>query len=94
MSFDAQEFAARMRQLRARKNVTQQQVADATGLQQSSISNWEKGSSHGGPDYESAWILADYYQVPLAYLGGRTDFEPNMFPERAGEPILALGASV
>ena len=73
--FDVQELPARLRELRARKNVTQQQVADATGISQANISVFEKGRTAGGPDYQTAWILADYYGVPLSYLGGRTAYE-------------------
>jgi len=73
--FDVQELAARLRELRARKDVTQQQVADATGISQANISSYEKGKTAGGPDYQTAWELADYYGVPLSYLGGRTAHE-------------------
>ena len=78
MGFDKDEMAARLRELRARKNVSQQKVADDTGIGQSSISSWEQGTVKGGPSYEDACILADYYSVPLAYLGGRTNHEPYM----------------
>lgn len=76
--FDVQEMAARLRELRARKNVTQQEVAQETGISQSNISYFEQGKTAGGPDYETAWILADYYGVSLSYLGGRTAYEPEM----------------
>ena len=86
MAFDVDEMARRLRMLRASRNVSQQQVAEATGLQQSSISNWEKGSSVGGPSYQDAWLLADYYGVSIAELGGRIEGDAK------GSPMLELGA--
>ena len=71
--FDVNEMAARLRELRARKDVTQTQVAEATGISQANISSYEKGKTAGGPDYATAWALADYYGVPLWYLGGREE---------------------
>ena len=88
MGFDVQEMGARLRELRARKNVSQQKVADDTGLAQSSISGWEQGATESGPSYEDAWVLADYYGVPLAYLGGRTNCEP--VHDRAATAFVTL----
>lgn len=87
--FDVNEMAARLRELRARKNVTQKQVEDDTGISQSNISGFEQGRTLGGPDYETAWKLADYYGVPLSYLGGRTYCEREGTGESTGYATLA-----
>ncbi len=77
MAFDKslfdQEVAANLRALRARKNVRQQDVALATGMDATTLSNYETGK--GGISFENAWKLADYYGVPIGALGGRTDYE-------------------
>lgn len=83
MGFDVNEMAARLRELRARRNVTQQQVADETGITQSNISAWEQAKVPSGPNYEDAWTLAEYYGVPIGYLGGRTYNEPDPMAQAA-----------
>ena len=69
MVFSKEEMSARLRELRARKRVTQQEVADAVGVDATSIYNYENGRT--APTFEIAWRLADFYNVSLDRLGGR-----------------------
>lgn len=62
-------IAAKLRGRRAEANLTQDQVADACGMERSSIGKYETGVSC--MDYETAWDLADLYGVSLDELGGR-----------------------
>ena len=55
-----------LRALRARENLTQQELADKTGLSRSRINNYEQGIRE--PDFQTAEILADFYNVDLDML--------------------------
>lgn len=67
--FKMERLAAKLRGLRAEARLTQQQVADAVGVDQLTISNYENGKN--GPSYETAWKLAVLFGVSLDALGGR-----------------------
>lgn len=69
MVFSKEEMSACLRELRARKRVTQQEVADAVGVDATSIYNYENVRTV--PTFEIAWRLADFYNVSLDRLGGR-----------------------
>lgn len=51
--------------LRIEKGVTAKEVSDATGIVQSTFSDWKKGKSK--PKVDKLIKLADYFGVPLEY---------------------------
>ena len=51
--------------------VTRYQVSKATGVPQSSLSDWSKGKSK--PKYENMKKLADYFGVSVDYLLGNSN---------------------
>ena len=61
----------RIRALREDKDLRQSDVAQATGIDQRTISNYETGKSN--PDSEALIRLADFFGVSIDYLVGRTD---------------------
>ena len=65
------EFKERVRQLRKEKKETQAQVAAAIGLQERYYQRFELGENL--PSYGNLIALADYFEVSLDYLTGRTD---------------------
>lgn len=75
MAFDKRVFAENLKRLRreksARENrdVTQAEVAEAVGVNEATVQNYEAGRSVAS--YEVAWALADFYGVALDELGGR-----------------------
>lgn len=69
MGYDVEELAGNLRALRAKKGVTQADVAKTLGVDENSVSNWEQGKS--GITYDNAWKLADYFGVSLDALGSR-----------------------
>ena len=73
MAFSKEEMSACLRELRARKRVTQQEVADAVGVDATSIYNYE--NCRTAPTFEIAWRLADFFDVSLDRLGGRNTDE-------------------
>lgn len=66
---DRNKLAERLRMERARKNVTQAEVADATGTTSVAICNYESGKRV--PTLKKLEALADYYGVSTDYLIGK-----------------------
>lgn len=59
----------RLRISREKKNLKQTQVRERTGINNKTLSGYEKGVSE--PDFETLKILADLYEVSVDYLLGR-----------------------
>lgn len=57
MRFDRDKFAANLRAERARKRLTQEQLAERSGVSVASVQNYERGAT--GVTQESACALAD-----------------------------------
>lgn len=58
----------RIAELRHKKNITQQQLAEIVGVSFQTISKWENGSSM--PDITYLPVLADYFKVSIDQLMG------------------------
>lgn len=71
-------IAQRLRELRARHSLTQQQVGAACGRDASTIGDWEKGSS--APPADIVAVLAQTFRVSPSYLIGVSDFESGIAP--------------
>ena len=61
----------RLKALRKEKNVSQLKLALDLNMNQNSISRYETGEREA--DYETLIQFADYFDVSLDYLLGRTD---------------------
>ena len=61
----------RLRKARERKNLTQVQVKQRTGINNKTLSGYEKNVSE--PDLETLKILANLYEVSVDWLIGNTD---------------------
>lgn len=57
------QMSETLKALRKRDKLTQQELADQTGLSRSRINNYEQGIRE--PDFETAEILADFFNVDL-----------------------------
>lgn len=69
MKFDSETLAGNLRGLRAKSRMSQQDVADALGVDANTITNYEAGRTV--PSFEKAWMLASLFGVSLDALGGR-----------------------
>lgn len=69
--FDKKVFADRVKMLRVQANVKQSDVAEAIGLSHKLISAVELGNRL--LSMEALIDLAEYFNVPIDYLVGRTD---------------------
>lgn len=61
----------RLKELRKQKNLTQISVQMQTGIEQALISKYENGERV--PPTDVLMKLADFYQVSMDYIMGRTD---------------------
>lgn len=68
-------FSERVLLLRKANNLSQAALGDAIGLSKQTINDIEKGRSKTTLD--KAKLLADYFDVSLDYLTGRTDEPVN-----------------
>lgn len=60
------EYASeKLKKLRARRNLTQQELADDLGIIQQNIARYENGQRQFKPDFLVK--LADYFNVPISY---------------------------
>lgn len=66
-----EKFSKRLKELRLEKELTQAQLANATGLSRSAIGFWENGERI--PLASVIIILAKYFGVTTDYLLGVTD---------------------
>ena len=62
---------SRLKILRIQKNKTQLNIQIETGIDQALLSKYESGKRL--PPTETLLILADYYNVSIDYIMGRTD---------------------
>lgn len=85
-------FSDRLKELRNARGITQQQLADWTGLGRTRIGNYERGVRE--PDFETQEILADFFNVRLDYLMDRKSTPVTRIPVLgqviAGIPIEAI----
>lgn len=65
----------RLRELRKAKHISQVRLAMDLNLNQNSISRYETEEREAG--YATLILIADYFQVSIDYLLGRTD-NPDM----------------
>ena len=65
----------RLKELRKAKNISQLKLALDLNMNQNSISRYETGEHEA--DYKTLIALADYFNVSIDYLLGRTD-NPKM----------------
>ncbi len=72
------EFKTVFKNLRLAKGMSQVELADALGITRSRLSMYELGQRE--PDFETLELIADYFNVDIDYLMGRTD-KTTMIPQ-------------
>ena len=68
-------FGTNLRKLRKAKGDSQIYLSKIFGVSQATISSWEKERTY--PPYSDLIKLADYFNVSIDYLIGRTDNNAN-----------------
>ena len=64
-------FAERIKELRLEHGLTQEQLGKIIGVKHFSVYSYEKGRAC--PEMKGLVALADYFEVSMDYLAGRTD---------------------
>lgn len=64
-------MANRIREIRKWKGLTQSKLSEVAGVNLDSIQAYETGRRKLGMN--NAWVLADYFNVSIDYLVGRSD---------------------
>lgn len=73
------KFPDRLKELRLAEGLTQIELAEKLGLSKGAVGNYEAGKR--SPDYETLEAIADYFNVELDYLQGRTNTRPEFSRE-------------
>lgn len=66
-------FAENLKYLRKREGLTQTQLSKNAGIGRSALSMYETGKRE--PDFETLEAIADYFNVDMDFLTGRSDLE-------------------
>lgn len=85
------KLSMRLRELRNTKGISQQMLADYIGISKSSINMYERGERE--PGIEILEALADFYNVDLDYLFGKTT-TPNRYSTIAAESVPAQDENI
>lgn len=64
-------FAERLKEIRVARGLTQKQVYEAVGMSAIGYQRYEYGERE--PAYQKLLALADYFDISLDYLVGRSD---------------------
>ncbi len=67
------EFKYRLRDLRRERNISGKTLAQCLGVTDANVSQWENGRNY--PNQSVLEKIADYFDVSLDYLMGRTDIK-------------------
>ena len=66
-------FSERLKKLRHEENISQQALAKILGISKSSVNMYERGERE--PSLETQEAIADYFNVDIDYLLGKTDYK-------------------
>ena len=70
--FNMIRFKERLRELRIERNIFQKDLGALLNVSKMTISHWESG--HSEPCIAQLILLAEYFEVSVDYLIGKTDF--------------------
>lgn len=74
------EFSSIFKLLRKSSGLSQQELADKLGISKSAVNMYERGERN--PNFEVLEIIADFFNVDIDYLLGRTS-KTTVLPESA-----------
>lgn len=65
------EFCSHLKKIRKSKKITQKEAANAAGISERNYQEWEYGKVK--PAFDSLVALADFFDISIDYLVGRTN---------------------
>lgn len=82
-------FSVKLKQLRKERGLLQKDISQIFNVSMGAVGNWESGNRI--PDSETLSRIADYFQVSVDYLLGRSDDpEPEQKPKGPLLPTVAM----
>ncbi|MBP1991668.1 helix-turn-helix domain-containing protein [Paenibacillus eucommiae] len=81
-------FGKRLAEIRNSKGISQYELADRLKFTRTQLANYEQGKRE--PDFTTLITLADYFNVSLDYLLGRTD-QKSIKSEKIMQNVLIYG---
>ncbi|HEY9059980.1 MAG TPA: helix-turn-helix transcriptional regulator [Pseudobacteroides sp.] len=81
-------LAERLKLLRKEKNLSQKDLGEAFGIPRTSIANWESRGSD--PELKTVIKIADFFNVSLDYLLGRSNIRNYKFTESLALTVANL----
>ena len=85
-------FEERLTKLRTKAGVSQQAIGDALNVSRWAVHNYEAGKNR--PDFDGLIALADYFDVSLDYLVGRSDRRERRRGGPCGRPQSGAGPAL
>lgn len=79
-------YAARIKQLRMERGLSQDQLAALLGISRSAVGMYETGKRE--PDLETCEAIADIFNIDMDYLTGRSDTEKTHLTITDTDPRL------
>ncbi len=83
------KFPVRLRELRTSKGLSQQKLADYIEISKSSINMYERGERE--PGFETIEAIADFFNVDLDYLLGKSDIPNRALISDSSERTIISG---
>jgi transcriptional regulator with XRE-family HTH domain len=81
----------RITELRESRKMTQEELAKKLNISRASLSHYEKNRRE--PDYETLQKIADYFQVSIDYMFGRTTNSKEILDEHVRDFVDSLELS-
>ena len=86
------DFGSIMKLLRAEKGMSQQEIADALKVSKSAINMYERGERQ--PNFETMELIADYFNVDLDYLYGRSNIRKKVHFDKDGNEYTLIDSDL
>ena len=80
------EFGTILRKLRNEKELSQQELADELKISKSAINMYERGERQ--PNFETLELIADYFNVDMDYLYGRSEVRKKIHFDEDGNEFI------
>ena len=81
-------FHKRLAELRSKAGLTQQELADKIKISRATYAQYEIGRRH--PDYETLQRLADYFEVSIDYMMGRSGIMQPEFEAKEDQELYEI----
>jgi transcriptional regulator with XRE-family HTH domain len=89
MGGDIMAYGERISELRTKMKLTQEELAKRIGITRAALSHYEKNRRE--PDYETLQKLADFFDVNVDYLLGRTvDPSPSNKTDKPSDELTTV----